>query len=75
MKYVQFIKRLIVEEIPMLNRDEIQYQVLHSMTPLAPEGDQVLLMDSAVETMVVPVHWLCRKHTDYKTRKSYRTDT
>jgi len=69
MRYVKFIKRLVIDQIPMLSRDEIRYQSMENMVPIGP--DNVLLPDSVVETQIVPIHRLCKAHRDRKTGENY----
>lgn len=75
MRYVKFIKALVVDKVPCENRDSIRYSVMQDIIPIVSDRNEVLLTNEVVQDMVVPVHHLCRNHKDYKTGEIRRTNT
>jgi hypothetical protein len=71
MRYVKFIKRLVVDEVPLLARDEVRYAQLDTLTPIAYSGDEVLMTDAVVQDIVVPVHRLCKATRDQRTGENH----
>ena len=62
MRYVKFIKGLVIDERPMLNPDEVRYHAMGPVPPvpcIEPGGaEEHLLTEETVETMVCPIHEL-----------------
>jgi hypothetical protein len=55
-RYVKFIKALVIDERPVFGPDEYQYHVMENIVPLAGEVEEYLVSEQTVETMVVPIH-------------------
>lgn len=61
MRYVKFIKALVVDERPMVNPKEVRHHMMEPMPVpcLEPGGrEEYLLTEQTVETMVCPIHEL-----------------
>lgn len=61
MRYVKFIKGLVIDERPMLNPDEVRHHMIEPMpVPILEPGgaEEYLLTEQTVETMVCPIHEL-----------------
>jgi len=69
MQLVNFISDLVINEVPRVNRDEVQYHCFSpKFAPISP--DDGLLLEDTVETRVVPVHTLS-KRTNGQTVSTY----
>ena len=59
MKRVKFIRELVIDEVPMVERDEIRYHVFDDLVPFSADA---ALIAKDVEVRVVPVHRLSKMH-------------
>ncbi len=61
MRYVKFIKGLVIDERPMLNPKEVRHHMVDPMpVPCvgADGSEEYLLVEKTIETMVYPIHEL-----------------
>lgn len=69
MRYVKFIKRLVIDKLPMISGDEIRYHTSHDLPPMI--DGEMLLVKEPVITHIVPIHRLCKATRDNRTGENH----